>query len=255
MLTISSAMAQEQEVESDWKFSGNLVYSSRPYIGSFRKEKTDGIVDGGMFAANDAMNLGNSNAAMLALIVQYKRFGVILNYMPTNFNGQGTALIGSIDVGQIKTSPLDINIGIRMYLSNVYYNLVQTPNMIFGLGVGFGATTVDMDVIPELLPEVGIQHHGTQPFGFLSMHMINNYNRFLYGFVFHGIKAEFSGAEISYFDYKIEFGYRLIQKRYKFDIIGGYRSVTFDAEINTSTGIAESKMLLKAPFIGVNIGF
>ncbi len=189
MLTISSAMAQEEEVESDWKFAGNVVYSSRPYIGSFLKEKTDGIVDGGMFATSNTMDLGNSNAAMVALIVQYKRFGVILNYMPTNFNGQGTALIGSIDVGQIKTSPLNIDIGIRMYLSNVYYNIVQTPNMIFGLGIGFGATDVDMDVIPEFVSEVGIRHHGIQPFGFLSMHMMNNYKRFLYGFVFHGIKS------------------------------------------------------------------
>ena len=98
LLTISAVSAQE--VASDWTFSGNLVYSSRPFAGSFTKEQTKGIVNGGMIATDNTMNLGSSNAAMLALVAQYKHYGVIINYMPTNFYGQGSALIGSVDVGR-----------------------------------------------------------------------------------------------------------------------------------------------------------
>ena len=257
LLPMSTVSAEE--AASDWTFSGNLVYSSRPYAGSFTKKQTTDVANGGMFATDETMNLDTSDTMMLALGVRYKRYGAIINYMPTNYYGQGTALIGSNDVGDVgkfKESPLDTTIEVDMLLANVYYNLIQTRSSVFGLGVGFGQTSINIDLTPELRSEeLGVNYSGTQPFGFLSMHMSNTHGKFLYGFVVHGIQAEFNNVEVKYSDYKIDLGYRLVDKRYKFDIVGGYRSVNFDADINTSSGEVVSKMTLEGPFFGVNVAY
>ncbi len=88
------ALLGEADAASDWLFSGNLVYSSRPLSGSFVSTSSGGIVNNGMLATGESMNLGTSDTMMLALGVRYKHLGVIVNYMPTSYHGQGTALVG-----------------------------------------------------------------------------------------------------------------------------------------------------------------
>ena len=249
------ALLGEPETASDWRFSGNLVYSSRPLSGSFVSTRSIGNVNGGMVATGDSMNLGTSDAAMLALGIRYKRFGVGLNYMPTSYHGQGTAMVGAGaggSGGMVETQ-LDTKIDVDMLLANVYYNLIQTPTSVFGVGVGFGQTVIDLN----LTPAVGspILYQGTQPFGFLSMHMANRYKRFLYGFNINGISAEFEGVQVTYSDYKIDLGYRVIDKRVKFDIIGGYRLVNFFADVKYSDGRVVSTFGLEGPFLGVSVAY
>ena len=241
----------EPDAASDWRFSGNLVYSSRPFAGSFI---STGL--GGMVATGDSMNLGTSDAMMLALGIRYKRFGVILNYMPTSYHGQGTAMIGAVGPGGggvIKETPLDTKIDVDMLLANVYYNLIQTPTSVFGVGFGFGQTVIDLNLTPE--EGTPILYQGTQPFGFLNMHMSSRYKRFLYGFNINAISAEFEGVQVTYSDYKIDLGYRLIDKRVKFDIVGGYRLVNFYVDVEYSGGEVVSNIGLEGPFLGVTVAY
>ena len=262
LLPISAVAIDETDVSvggekgaNDWRFSGNLVYSSRPLAGSFVSTRSIGNVNGGMVATGDSMNLGTSDAAMLALGIRYKRFGVGLNYMPTSYHGQGTAMVGAGaggGGGMVETQ-LDTKIDVDMLLANVYYNVIQTPTSIFGVGIGFGQTAIDLN----LTPEVGapILYQGTQPFGFLSMHMANRYKRFLYGFNINGISAEFEGVQVTYSDYKIDLGYRVIDKRVKFDIVGGYRLVNFYVDIEYSDGEVIADVGLEGPFLGVTVAY
>ena len=252
------ASTSAQEATSDWSFSGSAVFSSRPYEGGFSKTQTAGEVNRGMVATDDSMGLGDSNEGMYALGAKYKRWSAVFNYMPTNFEGTGTALIGSKDPGMngaLVESPLDTNINVKMYLANVSYDIIQTPNMIFGLGVGFGATSVEMSILPEDRPELAIDYGGTQPFGFLSMHMKNKYEDFLYGFTIRAIQANFQNVDVGYSDYKIDLGYRLIDDWYNLDAVGGYRNVTFDAALVVEGGDVASKMNLKGPFIGLAMSY
>ena len=255
-----------QEAASDWTFMGNIVYSSRPYEGAFTKNSTtttggNVVADTGMLATDDTMGLGNSNTAMFLIGAKYKRWVATFNYMPTNYEGQGTALIGTVKddkpIGTLTTAPLATNINVKMYLTNVSYNLIETENTTFGIGIGFGATSVDMSLIPDVPGDASdISIKSTQPFGFLSMHMNNKYDKFLYGFSVRGISAEFKGVDVSYSDYKIDLGYRWLEEdAYTLDLVGGYRTVNFDAEITLEDSVAASTMTLKGPFIGVTFTY
>jgi len=108
-----------------------------------------------------------------------------------------------------------------------------------------------------LTPATGtpILYQGTQPFGFLNMHMSSRYKRFLYGFNVNGISAEFEGVQVTYSDYKTDLGYRVIDKRVTFDIVGGYRLVNFFADIKYSTGHVVSTLGLESPFLGVTVAY
>ncbi len=81
------------------------------------------------------------------------------------------------------------------------------------------------------------------------------YKRFLYGFNINGISAEFEGVQVTYSDYKIDLGYRVIDKRVKFDIVGGYRLVNFFTDVKYSDGRVVSTIGLEGPFRGVNIAY
>lgn len=72
---INSKGEGEQKL-SDWHFSGSVVYSSRS-LGGVIVNKVDGNNGGygDMVTTGDAMGVDDSNGAMLALGMQYKRFG------------------------------------------------------------------------------------------------------------------------------------------------------------------------------------
>lgn len=254
-IVISDASAGE-ESDRDWHFSLNMVYSARELDGTIanRTGITDNVF-GDLLATGDSMNVGTSDSLMLALGAQYKRWGMGLNFLPTSFNGQGSAVVGlggnQAEV-MVKT-PLNTNIDVNMVLGNIFYNFIQTSNMVFGIGVGFGQTSIDLSIIPD----VGnpIIYNGNQPFGFLNMHMSNTYKKFLYGFSINGISGTFAGAKVDYSDFKIDLGYRVIDKKVKCDIVGGYRMVNFAIDIENGPDIVAADVTLDGPFLGMAFSY
>jgi hypothetical protein len=148
----------------------------------------------------------------------------------------------------IKT-PLNTNIDVDMLLANVYYNFIQTPDTIFGIGAGFGQTSIDLSIVPDI--GTSLVYSGTQPFGFLNLHFSSCYNRFLYGFALNGLSMDIDGVNIVYSDYKVDLGYRVIDKRMKFDVIGGYRLVNFAIDLGYDSTKVDANVSLEGPFLGV----
>lgn len=255
LLLISlSPVSADEPAGRDWHFSLNTVYSSRTLKGDLinKSALADGVF-GNLVATGDSINVGTSNALMIALAAQYKRWGLGLNYMPTSFSGQGWAIsdLSGDGGGLWVRTPLSTNIDINLLLGNVCYNLIQTPNSIFGIGAGLGQTAIDLKIIPDVGSP--ILYNGNQPFGFLSMYMANTYKRFVYGFNLNGISGTFDGAKVEYSDYKITLGYRVMEDKIKCDIIGGYRMVNFAIDIKYDQNVVATGVTLAGPFVGINL--
>lgn len=255
LLTSLNDVSADPLTERDWHFNLNAVYSDRTLSGEIVNHTaiTDNAF-GNLAATGDSMNIGSSKGLMLALGAQYKRWGLVLNYMPTSFSGQGWAVV---DVGSgagvtVKT-PLSTNIDVDMLLANLSYNFIQTPNAVFGVGIGFGRTDIDLRIIPEV--GSAIIYQGDQPFGFLNMHMYNAYKRFLYGFSINGISATFEGVKVDYSDYTVDLGYRVIDDKVKCDLIGGYRMVNFAIDIEYGADVVATDVTMEGPFLGVNLSY
>ena len=248
-----NAAADEETVKpSDWHVTANIVYSSRSLDGTIAsKNALNNGVYGDMFTTGDAMGVGDSQSAMLAMGVQYKRFGIGLNYMPTSFEGTGTALVAGTgaNAGFFFQTPLETDIEVDMLLGSLYYNLIQTPNTVFGLGAGLGQTSVDISIVPEV--GTPLAYKGHLPFGFLRMQFRSRYQRFLYGFALNGLSMDVDGVNIVYSDYKVDLGYRLVDKRCKVDLVGGYRLVNFAADMKGPDGEIATDVSLEGPFVGI----
>lgn len=252
---IQTSIAEEETKPRNWHISGNVVYSSRSLDGTIaNKTAIAGGVFGDLIATGDSMDVGTSDSAMLALAVQYKRFGIGINYMPTSFDGQGTALVAGTgsNIGIIKEVSLDTDIDVTMLLANIYYNFIQTPDTVFGLGVGFGQTSIDLSIIPDSTWATPLIYEGEQPFGFLNLHFSSNYKRFLYGFAINGISGVFDGVDVTYSDYKVDIGYRVIDKKVKLDIMGGYRLVNFAVDLEYDGNKTAADVSLQGPFLGIS---
>lgn len=246
------ASGEDAAPPPDWHFFGNVVYSSRSLDGVIvaKNAINDGVY-GDMVTTGDAMGVDDSQGAMLALGVQYKRFGLALNYMPTSFDGTGSALVAGTgtNVGVIVETPLETKIDVDMLLASMYYNIVQTRDSVFGIGAGFGQTMVDLSITPEV--GTALAYNGQLPFGFVRLHFNSRYKRFLYGFALNGLSLDVDGANIVYSDYKVDLGYRLIDKRVKLDLVGGYRLVNFAVDLDGTSGEIGVDVSLEGPFFGV----
>jgi len=243
----------EKSSHRNWHFNVNIAYTSRTLSGTIANQT--GITDnvfGDLVATGDSMNVDSSNGVMLALGAQYKRWGMGLNYMPTSFTGQGSAIVtlGGNQAGVVVKTPLNTNIDVNMLLANGSYNFIQTKNTVFGVGIGYGRTDISLNITPD----VGnpIIYDGQQPFGFLNLHMSSSYKKFHYGFALNGISATFSGVEVDYSDYKVDLGYRVIDKAFKMDLVGGYRLVNFAIDIENGPDIVKASVALQGPFLGLN---
>jgi hypothetical protein len=237
---------------SDWHVGGSVVFSSRSLDGTiFSRTAGSGGRFGDLVTTADAMGVDDSNGAMLALGVQYKRFGLGINYLPTSFEGSGSALVAGTgaNAGVFIQTPLETDIDVDMLLASAYYNLIQEPNTVFGVGFGLGGTIIDLSIVPEV--GTVLAYEGSQPFAFLNLHFMNRHRRFLYGFSLNGLSMDVDGVNVVYSDYKADLGYRLHDARAKVDLVGGYRLVNFAIDLDGTGGKIAADVSLEGPFLGV----
>lgn len=263
LLLSPTAWADEQATPPDnasnlrnWHFTANISYTTRTLDGSV-VSRTPAINDafGDLVATGDSMNLDTSDALMYTLIAHYKKWHFGLNYAPTSFSGQGYAIVdlSGTTTGVLAKTPLNTTIDIDLLLGKISYDLIQTSETRFGVGVGLGSSYINLNIIPQV--GNAIIYNGNQPFGFLSLYMLNEYNQFLYGFNVNGISASFEGVQVDYSDYTVELGYRLSDKDVKWDIIWGYRLVNFSIDLESGQNVYKATTKLDGPFIGVSVTY
>ena len=257
---MSSAWSAERTTPSentsgyrDWHVFANISFSPRTLDGSVQNKNA--IVNNtfdDLLATGDSMNLDTSDGFMYTLGLQYKRWGLEVNYTPTSFSGEGYAVVAltGTQAGAFAATPLNTGIDVDLLLGKVTYDIIQTQGTKFGVGVGLGRSYIDLNIIPQVGDS--IVYNGDEPFGFLSIYMANNYHDFLYGFNLNSISATFSDVEVDYSDYTLDIGYRLSDKEVKWDILGGYRLVNFSIDIEDGQNPIKAVTHLQGPFIGVS---
>lgn len=248
--------AKLENNKDKWHYFVNLAYSSRELSGEVvSKTVNQNDAFGELVATGDSMNVGSSNGLMLAAGAQYKKWALGLSYLPTSFNGSGSAIVavGSGSSAVLQKTPLETDIEINMILANGSYKVIETKHSVFGVGAGMGYTAIDLNIVPEV--GSAIDYKGNQPFGFLNMHMLNMHDKFIYGFSLNGISAAFDGVNVNYSDYKIDLGYQLDNKKYKTNIVWGYRMVNFAIDIESEGKLVKTDVRLEGPFIGVVIAY
>jgi len=149
---------------------------------------------------------------------------------------------------------------IDMYLANVLYEVVKTPNTSLKVGVGLGSSVVEFNVTPDSTHVGEIAYDGSEPFGFLTVNMMNTYNDFSYGFNVNGINMEIDNTLVEYSDFTLQGGYRFYKKkRFKADVIAGFRQVNFALTTNNDDDIVDHiydvDLTLSGPFIGFTLSY
>jgi hypothetical protein len=149
-----------------------------------------------------------------------------------------------------------------MYLANITYEAVRTKHTTFRVGIGFGGSSVNLDIKPQG-PVQEIQYDNTQPFGFITLNMATDYKRFLFSANLNGVSMALSGVDINYLDFSVQLGYRAYQGIFNLDVIAGYRMVNFaisdtsenDGTIVDSTSNVDVDLTLEGPLFGITLSY
>ncbi len=164
-----------QEAESDWGFSASVGWSWREIDGTLFtiKPPLTGL------ATTDSLGLGSSSEAEASIGMRWKRLGVRLDYLPSEFSGDGTLAL-ALDFGNGPiiggTTPVSTDINVTMTLANIEYDLLARADMDWSIGVGFGSIDLDFTLMPETGPTVAIGND--LPFGYLTMTFTKRWQKF-----------------------------------------------------------------------------
>jgi hypothetical protein len=248
-------LAFAQQPESDWSFSASVGWSWREIDGtmfSFAPPLTG-------LATTDSLGLGSSSEPQATLGMHWKRLGVQLVYLPSEFTGEGT-LVQALDFGNGPviggTTPISSNIKVAMTLANVEYDLLGRADMDWGVGAGFGKVDLDIGLVPETGPDATIS--GEVPFGYLSTTFTKRWQQFSASAGVQGLSASLGEYSITYRSLSLAGAYKFYARdRTQLDIFAGYRYVEFEYDFDDDNSGARSStdFSLAGPFIGLRIAW
>jgi hypothetical protein len=253
--TGSGQLAFAQEPESDWSFSASVGWSWRE-------------IDGTMFsvsppltglATTDSLGLGSSSDAQATLGMRWKRLGVQLVYLPSEFTGEGTLLQG-LDFGNGPviggSTPISSDIKVTMTLANVEYDLLGRADMDWGVGAGFGKVDLDVALVPEVGPDVTI--NGDVPFGYLTTTYTKRWQNLSASVGVQGVSVSTGAYSITYKSLNLAGAYKIYSRdRIKLDVLAGYRYVDFEYDFDDDNSGARisTDFSIAGPYIGLRIAW
>ena len=241
----------------NWAVSLSSEVNSRHLEGTLvnRSNISENQVFGTFLATGDSMNLGREYATTVYVSARYNKWVFGFQYLPTSFSGLGTAQ-AELEVenfGGFVSVPVESDIRVDMLFGKVSYNLINEEDRVFGIGLGVGQLHIDLNVTPD----VGsyLIYREKQPFGYLNFHMANRHERFYYGFTINAIKIKFEEIAENFSDYKIDFGYRMIDTAVKWDILAGYRLMNIEFDMHFPPNTTSADVQLKGPFLGLSVSY
>ncbi len=240
-------------------------YTPRDVKGDIGRQNSLSSIQTDLVATADTLDLGDSKGLMYTMGAQYEKWTLGFTYMPSTFDdeGDGNAIVaaqGSNGNGLLTKIGTTTTVDINMYLANIMYEVVKTPNTSLKIGVGLGSSVVEFNVTPESSHIGEIAYDGSEPFGFLSINMMNKYNDFIYGFNVNGVSMEIDNTKVEYSDFTLEAGYRFYEKkRFKADFIAGFRQVNFALTTKSEDDIVghiyDVDLTLSGPFVGFTLSY
>jgi hypothetical protein len=244
-----------QEEQSDWGFSASVGWSWRQIDGTLFSAKPPftGL------ATADSLGLGSSSEGQATLGMRWKRLGVRLVYLPSEFSGDGTLLqVLDFGNGQVigNATPISTNLNVAMTLANVEYDLLGRADMDWGVGVGFGKVDLDVDLVPELGPEVRIS--GDVPFGYLTTTFTKRWQKFSASVGAQGLSLSIDNYAVTYKSLSVAGAYKIYSRdKMRLDAFAGYRYVDFnyDFDDDISGARTNTDLRMAGPNIGLRIAW
>ena len=260
---LNTQKEQRSGILENTHFYFTSYYTPRAVKGDIRRQNTVSSIQADLVATAETLDLGESKGLMYTLGAQYKKWTLGFTYMPSTFEDEGDgdaifAVQGPDGNGVLTRLDTTTTVDINMYLANVLYQVVKTQNTSLKVGVGLGTSVVKFNVTPEFSQVGGIAYDGSEPFGFLTVNMMNKHNNFIYGFNVNGVSMEIDNTQVKYSDFTLQAGYKFYdKKRFKANLIAGFRQVNFALKTKSEDDIVghiyEVDLTLSGPFVGFTL--
>jgi len=236
-----------------WQFFGALAYGPRDIDGDIFL--TNGGAGSG-YATADSLGLGTADSFQFRLGARYKRWRFSVDYLPTNYSGEGFAL-ASIDLPNRPpidfTTPVVSDIDVEILLANVNYELLQTANWRGSVGLGFGRTTLDISLDPEV--GEGVFFDSNTPFGYISGDIRRYFGRWSVLAAIQWISGDFGGFNMAYGNFNVSAGYVFPLEKTAVEVLAGYRRIDFKFDYNIDGQETIADFTMEGPYIGTAISF
>jgi hypothetical protein len=250
---VASPPVFAQESSSDWTFNASVGWAWRDIDGTLFGIKPP--LTG--FATADSLGLGSSSEAQATFGVRWKRLGVRLVYMPSEFTGDGT-LLQVLDFGDGpvfgNATPISSKIKVEMTLANLEYDLLERTDMDWGVGAGLGKIDLDIAMLPAVGPETVI--NGDVPFGYLTTTFTKRWQKFSLAVGLQGLSVSVDNYAITYRSLSLAAAYTFHSRDdIQLDVFAGYRRVDFEYDFDDKeTGArTNTDFSMVGPNIGVRI--
>ena len=248
---VFTSIAQAQDSSSDWGFNALVGWAWRDINGTMFSYSPP--LNGA--ATADSLGLGTSSEPEAAIGIRWKRLNVELVYLPSEFKGDGV-LVQDLDFGSGpvigNTTSISSNIEVTMLLANVEYAVFQRSDMQIGVGFGLGQVGLDIMMVPQIGPEINIK--GDVPFGYVTTSIVKRWGKVALNGSLQGLSISHGSTGVKYNSVNLAGAYRFIQKeKLGFDVLAGYRFVSFDYEFDDENSGARTgtDLQLTGPYVGV----
>ncbi len=262
---LNTQKEQNSGILENSHFYFTSYYTPRDVKGDIGRQNSLSSIQTELIATADTLDLGDSKGLMYTLGAQYEKWILGFTYMPSTFEDEGSgnavsAVQGPNGNGLLTKIGTTTTVDIDMYLANILYEVVKTPNTSLKVGVGLGSSVVKFNVTPEATRVGEIAYDGSEPFGFLTVNMMNKYNDFTYGFNVNGVNMEIDNTQVEYSDFTLQAGYRFYEKkRFKADLIAGFRQVNFALTTKSDDDLVghiyDVDLTLSGPFVGFTLSY
>ncbi len=250
----NTASASEDDSPKNLTLFGAIAYGPRDISGTIFVNRS-GLATA--TATAETLGLSTSRAFQYKLGAQYKRWRFTLNYLPTNYTGNGFTDL-QISIGDLPPIPaktsVSSNIDVNLLLGDISYDVLRNERWVASLGVGLGRTDIDI----ALVPAVGqpLAFNGATPFGYIGGDLRYSFaERWNVLMGLQWISGEFDGSSIDYGNYNVALGYVLTQKRLRTNLVGGYRRVNFKFDYNVSGEQITTDLTLEGPYVGLSFAW
>ncbi|MGH8492164.1 MAG: hypothetical protein ACRERR_03515 [Moraxellaceae bacterium] len=228
-----------------WALDGNVV----------NEGKSPSNISSSFAATGDSLNFSAEVIPQLSVIASNRQWSFGAHYLPLHYEGSGYGLAGlvSSSVGGFASAAVDAGIDIDFLLAEGWYNLIATDSSLLSVGVGLGKIDVGMDF--AVGGGARFNYDAESPFGYMSVKMVNRVDRFFYGAIIGGMLFNNDDVNANETDYRLSFGWRLVQGKTPVDIDAGWRQMQLSLDIDSVDSHNSVNLDLKGPYLGVMATF
>lgn len=215
---------------------------------------TDNIADS-FSATGDSLNYSTEATGQFSITGSNRKWSVGAHYLPASYDGTGSGISGVMtsNIGGFVTVDVQSEVDLEFTLLEATYHVIATDTA--SLGFGFGAGQIGIDLNFATATGAFFTYEADNPFGYLTIRMMNRHDRLFYGFTLNGIKFDDGETYEEDIDYILNFGYRLVEGKSPIDLHGGWRQMNLKFEIKTPTSGTRADIELRGPYLGLSATF